>query len=109
MRYLLLTAISVLIFLRYGHIKNGQDLQIVYSQTEKGNDGVMFSLSRTKEATILRFSTTSREVSIGFVHFAPEKKKAIVTVERENSTSSRPAERTLEYMAVLLPGAQSFP
>ena len=109
MRYLLLTAISVLIFLCYGHIKNRQDLQVVYSQTEKGNGGVVFSLSRTKEATTLRFSTTSKEVSIGFVHFTPEKKKVNVTVERENSTSSRPAERTLEYMAMLLPGAQSFP
>lgn len=110
MRALLLTALLILIFLRFCDTKHIQGFQIVYRQTEKGihAPGLALSKSHVNNATRLKLAIANNEIDVAIERVAPGKDQRAITTAGCNKAGPGPAELTLEYMAVQLPRSHSF-
>jgi len=86
-----------------------QGFKAVSLKTANGNNSaVMHSPLCIDNATALKASTSSNGHYLASEPSAPKKNKMAATETGHNKTSCRPAELTLEYMAVQLPRSHAF-
>jgi hypothetical protein len=110
MRYLLFTALAIVIFLRFCETKQLQHFQIATWEKYNKAHHISDSLSslHAYDSTIQDFTINNTEYFSGFEHCASKECTLAPNIKAHSKTSSEAAELTLEYIAVQLPRSHSF-